>query len=106
MRINFTQEAIDKGCIMVDSEKGKEFGLTSDRFTEDSYLWLEGNTLYLSNIISKEEGKGHVLHILQTAKERGLDMACVPVSFRMEYILMRFGFKNKGDEWTYKNDAK
>lgn len=104
--IHFTAEQEKLGLIRVDSEKGKQLGLTSDRFTEDSYLWLEGDTLWLSQLISKKEHQGYVLNILKTAKAKGYDMLCLPVSERMKMILSRFGFVILEDCWFYKNEKQ
>ena len=107
MKIHYTEEDIANGLILVDSETGIEFGLTSDKFSEDSYLWLKNNTLHLSNIISKEEHKGHVLNIMNKAKEKGLNMVCLPVSARMRFILEKFGFRNLNNSlWIYNNLEK
>ena len=102
--IHFTAEQEKLGLIRVDSEKGKQLGLTSDRFTKDSYLWLEGNTLWLSLLTSKKEHQGYVLNILNNAKNMGYDMVCCPVSIRMCMILSRFGFLITGIDWLYKNE--
>lgn len=104
--IHFTAEQEKRGLIRVDSEKGKQLGLTSDRFTEDSYLWLEGNTLWLSLLTGKKEHQGYVLNILNNAKAKGYDMACCPVSVRMQMILSRFGFVIREDGWFYKNEKQ
>ena len=101
--IHFNKEQDKHGLIRVDSKKGKRLGLTSDRFTEDSYLWLEGDTLWLSLLISKKEHQGYVLNILNTARAKGYDIACRPVSVRMKMILSRFGFVITEDGWLYKN---
>jgi hypothetical protein len=104
--IHFNKEQDKLGLIRVDSEKGKQLGLTSDRFTEDSYLWLEGNTLWLSLLTSKKEHKGYVLNIMNKAKAAGYDMLCYPVSVRMKMILSRFGFVITEEGWLYKNEKQ
>lgn len=104
--IHFTAEQEKLGLIRVDSEKGKQLGLTSDRFTEDSYLWLEGNTLHLSLLTSKKEHQGYVLNIMNNAKAAGYDMDCWPISVRMKIILLRFGFVITEDGWFYKNEKQ
>lgn len=104
--IHFNPEDEKRGLIRVDSEKGKQLGLTSDRFTEDSYLWLEGNTLYLSLLTSKKEHQGYVLNIMNKAKTMGYDMICCPVSERMKMILSRFGFLIDEQGWSFKNTNK
>ena len=103
--IHFNPEDEKRGLIRVDSEKGKQLGLTSDRSTEDSYLWLDGDTLWLSMLISKQEHKGHVHKIMKKAVAKGYNLGCVPVSARMEHILRKFGFEQKDDFWYYNNKA-
>lgn len=105
MRLKKTKNADRIGFIELDSEMGKELGLTSDRFDEFSYLWLKDNTLYLSSLISKQEHQGYVLNILNKAKEKGYDMEACVVSARMRNILAKFGFKpTVGSLWAYKNE--
>jgi hypothetical protein len=104
--IHFTAEQEKLGLIRVDSEKGKQLGLTSDRFTEDSYLWLEGNTLWLSLLTSKKEHQGYVLNIMNNAKAAGYDMLSYPVSERLKMILSRFGFVITENGWFYKNEKR
>lgn len=101
MNIKFTQQDIERGCILPDSDKGKELGLTSDRFEEGSYLWLENNTLYISMLISKKEHQGYVVNILTKARQHGYKMESVPVSERMKDILKKFGFKPTLGVWCY-----
>ena len=59
----YTQEDIDNGLILPDSDMGKQLGLTSDKFYDGSYLWYrkENNTLYLSMLMSRHEHQGNVL---------------------------------------------
>lgn len=101
--IQFTTEQEQQGLIRTDSEQGRQLGLTSDRFTNDSYLWLVGNTLHLSLLTSKNEHQGYVLNILNNAKAKGYDMRCYPISPRMCMILSRFGFLITEEGWYYPN---
>ena len=91
----YTQEDIDNGLILPDSDMGKQLGLTSDKFYDGSYLWYrkENNTLYLSMLMSRHEHQGNVLAILQAAKSRCYNMEACSVSIRMTQILLRFGFR-------------
>lgn len=107
MRILYTQQDIDNGLIILDSEIGKELGFTSDRFQENSFLWLEDNKLFLSLIFSKEEHKGYVLNLLNKAKEKGYNMCACTVSERMDNILKKFGFERSCEgDLVYINKAK
>ena len=91
----YNQQDMDNGLVLVDSDFGKDIGLTSDKFYDGSYLWYrkEENTLWLSMLMSKEEHRGYVLNILRVAHNREYNMKAVPVSRRMFTILDRFGFK-------------
>lgn len=99
--MNYTDEDIKRGLIINGSEKGREYGLTLDRFTEDSYLWLEDNTLWISFVISRMEGKGHVRNIIDIAKSKGHTIKCLPVSSRMVDILVKNGFKSQGEFYIF-----
>ena len=104
MNLTYTDDDVRRDLVLLDSEKGKELGLTSDRFYENSYLWIveEENTLFLSLLMSKEEHKGYVLNILNKGKERGYTMKACTVSSRMDNILKKFGFISKGGYMIYK----
>lgn len=99
--MNYTDEDIKRGLILNGSEKGVEYGLTSDRFTDDSYLWLDGNTLWISLVVSRREGCGYVRNIIDIAKSKGHTIMCVPVSSRMVGILEKNGFIQQGEYYVY-----
>ncbi len=58
------------GMIEIDSERGKQLGFTSDRFTLDSYLWEEPDRIMVSLIQSRKPGsfKALVAAILADGK--------------------------------------
>lgn len=102
MKLNYSKKDIRNGLIPCDSKIGKRYGLTSDRFTEDSYLWLTDNTLWISMLISRKEGHGYVRNIIDIAKKKGHKIMCMPVSSRMIEILEKNGFILKGDYYIWK----
>lgn len=82
-----------KGMIQVDSPEGKEFRFTSDRFNKESYLWKVKDRIYVSFIVSREEGRGYLSALFEEIEKKGYRVA-VPTPLRkMREILMRKGFK-------------
>ena len=78
------------GMITPDSEQGRALGFTSDRF--DGWLWEDGKRMWVSFIVSLQEGKGHLSQLFQAIESAGYYIA-VPTPFpRMESILKRKGF--------------
>ncbi len=81
------------GIINLDSEKAKEFGFTSDRFEDISYLWEDNNIIWISFIMSKEQGKGYLRELFKNIKQKGYKIY-VPTPFPlMERICLKYGFK-------------
>lgn len=79
------------GEIKIDSPLAKEFGFISNKF--EGYLWKTGNDIYISFIISKQEGKGNLRKLFDTIIEKGYNIK-VPTPFpRMEAICKKLGFK-------------
>jgi len=77
------------GIINLDTDFAKELGFTSDKFY--GYLWISKNTIWISFIESKQQGKGHFKALLDTIKEKGYDII-VPTPFpRMEAICLKWG---------------
>ena len=80
------------GIIEVDSKEGKRLGFTSNKFYADSYLWVEDDTIFISMMISKEEGKGYFTGLLKNI-ERIFSKIIVPIpSNKMFDILRKRGF--------------
>ena len=83
-------------CIInLDSKKAKEFGFTSDKF--DGYLWDKGDCIWISLIISLQEGRGNVRKLIGAIAESGY-IVKVPVPFaRMQNICERMGFHHTSE---------
>jgi hypothetical protein len=78
--------------IKIDSPLAKELGFISDKF--DGYLWQINDTIIISFIISKHEGKGNLKKLFQTIKDKGFKKIKVPTPFaRMKYLCEKWGFK-------------
>jgi hypothetical protein len=75
-----------------DPEFGARFGFTSDRFTDDSYLWRHGNEIMVSLITSTPEGRGHFSALVKRIEAAGYTVAVSTPLRRMTAILQRWGF--------------
>ncbi len=82
---------MENGIIILDSDRGKEFGFTSDKF--NGWLWKAGNEISISFIESREQGKGNLKTLFDKIIEMGFTI-CVPTPFaRMEMICKKYGMK-------------
>lgn len=81
-----------QGRIDPDSKAGKILGFTSDKFAGDSYLWGDDDRMWISFIVSIQQGKGHLSALFNSIEARGYYIA-VPTPFaHMQQILKRKGF--------------
>ena len=79
--------------IKPDSEKGKELGFTSDKFSEDSYLWEDGKLMFISFIVSKQEHKGNLRALFDAIEAKGYSIVVPTPMDRMIGICERRGMK-------------
>lgn len=80
------------GCIEPDSERGKRFGFTRDLF--DGYLFESGEDIYISFIVSLQQGKGNLRKLFDSILKAGYNVK-VPTPFaRMRMIIEELGFKH------------
>jgi len=77
--------------INLDSELGKQFGFTSDKF--DGYLWKTGNYIYISFIESKVKSKGNFSKLLEEIRKAGFGIKVLTPMGKMQFILAHKGFK-------------
>lgn len=84
--------------IEVDSDFGKIIGFTSDKFENDSYLFLDKKyfAVWVSLVISKEEHKGNLLNLLNNLKSLKFNIIIPSPSDRMLSISKKFGFTDLG----------
>ena len=81
---------MEDGQIDLDSENGKIFGFTSELF--EGYLWKKKDDIYISFIISKQEGKGNLRKLFNNILQHGFNIK-VPTPFpRMQKIISKLGF--------------
>jgi hypothetical protein len=76
--------------IEVDSERGKALGFTSDRFTEDSYLWDEPGCVWVSLITSRQ--KGNFCQLVAAILAEGSAVVVPNPLEQMERIVKKNGY--------------
>jgi hypothetical protein len=89
------------GIIEVDTERGKEFGLTSDLFDPGfpdmgfpgTYLWKTGDTITISFIEVRERGQGTFGKLCRTIWHKGFRVAVPTPLGNMVKILKHYKFK-------------
>jgi len=83
---------MENGILKLDSKEGKKLGFTSNKFYPHSYLWIKGDTIFISFIASKKEGKGYFIRLLKKI-EKVFSKIIVPTpTNRMTKILRKRGF--------------
>ena len=98
MKNSITCEELDGGQIVnLGDPFADEIGFTADKF--DGYLWKIGQAVYISFIVSKQPGCGHLSVLFDALWERGYTIK-VPTPFpTMKAILSEKGFQAKREEW-------
>ena len=82
--------------IVVDSERGKELGFTSDRFTQDSYLWEEPERIMVSLITS--HGAGNFRALVAAIHAQGKAVAVPTPLGHMRRIVEKNGYVHSVEE--------
>ncbi len=80
-----------RGMIEVDSERGRELGFTSDRFSTDSYLWEEPERIMVSLIFSRTPGNFRAL--VRCIHEQGKAVAVPTPLGDMRRIVEKCGYR-------------
>lgn len=89
-----TREELDKGRIVnLGDPFAEEIGFTRDRF--DGYLWRIGQAVYISLVVSKQPGQGHLSALFEALWEKGYTVRVPTPLPRMEAILRAEGFEEK-----------
>ena len=84
------------GKIELDSSLGKKLGFTSDKF--DGWLWRKGKDIYISFIVSLNEGQGNLSKLFDRILELGYNIK-VPIPLgKMRLILTKKSFRRN---WEY-----
>jgi len=78
--------------ILIDSELGKRFGFTSDKFLPMSYLWGKGTDVIVSFIASAKQGKGHFRALVDRIQSLGYRVLVPTPLPQMEMILRKWGW--------------
>lgn len=85
---------MNNGIINLNTKRAKIFGFTSNKY--DGYLWKVKNSIYISFIVSRHQGKGNVRKLFETILKKGFDIWVPTPSARMRMICEKFGGKS---EW-------
>lgn len=83
------------GMIALDSERGKQFGFTSDKFSKDSYLWKSDRQVVVSFIESKARGNFRAL--AETILSQGFSVVVPTPLGRMKEIVRKAGYQQSFD---------
>jgi hypothetical protein len=78
------------GIIEVDSERGKQIGLTSDRFFNGTYLWDDENRVMISFVHSR--AKGNFRSLVAAIHAEGKDVVVPTPLPQMERIVRKNGY--------------
>jgi len=72
---------------------GEYFGFTEDKFSDDSYLWKTGSTIYISLIFSKHPGEGNFSALIRAIESGGYRVGIPTPLGRMIDVLIHLGFR-------------
>jgi hypothetical protein len=86
------------GSVSLDTENAKPFGFTSDKFLQPSYLWIKGDAVWVSLILSREPGKGHVARLFDAILGTGYTVKVPTPSGMMRGILKAKNFTKTEEE--------
>ena len=96
------------GLIAVDSERGRQLGLTSDCFDPATYLWEEPERIMVSFVSSRKRGSFRAL--VAAIHAEGKAVAVPTPLARMGYIVRKNGYQHSTEDteggpceiWTLK----
>lgn len=81
------------GIVKINSDFAKKIDFTSKYFTNDSYLWLDDKTIYISLIMSKKPNKGYFSKLLNNIWKLGYKIKIPSPLGLMQFIVIKKGFK-------------
>lgn len=84
---------MNDGIIRTDSKRGKIFGLTSDKFSGDTYLWKTGDTIMISFIFCKNQGRGNFSKLVGAIENAGFRVVVPTPLGKMVAILRKWGYE-------------
>lgn len=78
------------GCIELDTDLAQSIGFTSDLFS--GWLWLSGDSIYISTIESKHPGRGNFSKLIKAIHAMKLTVKIPTALGLMEKIAEKKGF--------------
>ena len=81
------------GIVRLGSAFATQLGFTSDRFTPDSYLWLDGDAVMVSFVMSTQPGKGNFRRMVARCHALGLTVKIPTPLGRMLRIVIVNGYR-------------
>lgn len=100
-----TAGADPDGCRPAGSEFATVVGFTAERF--DGYLWLSSAVCWLSLVVSREPGRGHLSEVLRRLTACGFEIRVPNPTVDMRAILALKGFSPMPEDpltWTRAED--
>lgn len=92
-----------QGIIEIGSDLANELGFTADKFA--GYLWLDGDRVYISFIVSLNQNMGNLSALFNRIEEMGYRVAVPTPLGKMELILRRKGFVRHYEPDEYMGEA-
>lgn len=81
------------GIVRLGSAFANQIGFTPDRFSADSYLWLDGDTVMVSFVVSTQPGKGNFRRMVARCHALGLAVKIPTPLGRMLRIVIVNGYR-------------
>jgi hypothetical protein len=78
------------GIINLDTKRGKELGFTSDKY--DGYLWKQGESIFISFIVSRQ--RGNFRELVRRIHDLGLTVKVPTPLGQMQQILLKNGYQH------------
>lgn len=83
---------MENGIINIDSDKGRELGFTSDKFSPGSYMWKQDGAVIISLIQSRK--KGNFRELVDKIRSSGLTVKVPTPLANMERIVRKCGYRH------------
>lgn len=80
------------GVIALGTPEANELGFTADKFDADSYLYKDGDSIYISLIKSIEERKGYLKSLVDAIRNKGFRVKIPTPLGRMVAIVEKNGY--------------
>lgn len=96
--MNQSKKLLD-GIINVNSERGLVFDLTSDKFEPDTYLWKDGQDIYISFIATQHPGCGDFKCLVERIQAAGYRVKLPMPMRRLKQILVKNGWEETAERF-------